>query len=989
MVVASGNCGPVCPSSTCGGFVGVGTPGISPEAITVGAVNDYNIWACFSSGADIPGVGIKPDVVAPGVNINSSVPGAYATKTGTSMATPHVAGAAALLLQSNNNFTPEDVKYIIERTALRLGNPGKDIQYGSGLVDLRYFVPTTVSRLLKYRIDYPEFVYLDEDIDIFVNSTMEDIKSIDAYVYNPDSALFQLYFNNISSHVWKSVFNGTFILGTYMMNITITDILDQTYSYEEKFDVIRYNLTEGYIQSLNVPAQIAYGLNLPIQVVFENIGNRTLETLVEIQIMENDQIIDSFQSPYRNVSANSTTIFDFNWTAEANPGIKDIKAIAAFDGDSYTRTENFDLIDDTAPIVNSVEFKSGLFRNNPHAVDIYLEDTSSDITGNMTLVIPDMSVNRVPIRKISDINNNIYIVSIYENTTQLGNYSFSIKVCDNTGYCTDSGGYSFTVEECSEPQVLLISEEEKFNNSMRFKNALNNTCLSVWDTFKSLNPPMYYLDRFEAIIWSTGNYFESGISNQSAELLKEYIKENHSIFIEGPEIALNHIRDDFMINLTHSSFEADYLLENVSGISVYKSFPHPILKGLPNQMDYNTSYCPYPDAVSPVNGGVSLLDWNLNNSAIVVSNDGHSKVVYASFTVSSLTTNQDQFIRNIVGWLLTDNSNADLIVDTTDYDYLIDGFNGISITINNSGSIDADNVLLEIFIEGNLIDTSYIDVNAGNQMTTTRMIDLDSGSHTLGILLNGDFSIAENVYINNLREQEIYVATPEADLYIDEMTHIFSNDSSEIKAKINNIGGSDAFDATIELYLDGVLNDSKQMFIGYGSSANLTFEGPIDYGIYDIELRVNSLQTITESDYSNNNKSSRIYICSREKILIVGDDDPESFATEYPDSTDDFKKILDENHYCTLLWKESVKGHPTIDLLNEFDVVIWSSGNYFNMAIDPEDMTLIEQYAGSILFEGSDITFDHENDIFPEQRMHVLLANDLILNNTEELNLTT
>ncbi len=133
VVAASGNCGPC---GNCGGFKGVTTPGSSPYAITVGAVDENGQYACFSSGEAIKNVGIKPDVVAPGKNILSSVPNGYATKSGTSMSTPHIAGAAALLLQMKPDMNHEGVKQILESFSADLGVPGKDVQYGSGLPDI-------------------------------------------------------------------------------------------------------------------------------------------------------------------------------------------------------------------------------------------------------------------------------------------------------------------------------------------------------------------------------------------------------------------------------------------------------------------------------------------------------------------------------------------------------------------------------------------------------------------------------------------------------------------------------------------------------------------------------------------------------------------------------------------------------------------------------------------------------------------------------------
>jgi len=128
VVVASGNCaGGLCDSFDC-----VTTPGIARNAITVGAVDSDSNWAHFSSGCYINDY-IKPDLVAPGVNIYSSVPSGYDYKSGTSMATPFVTGSVALI---GTSYSPLEIKSILESNALDLGPIGKDVQYGSGLLNL-------------------------------------------------------------------------------------------------------------------------------------------------------------------------------------------------------------------------------------------------------------------------------------------------------------------------------------------------------------------------------------------------------------------------------------------------------------------------------------------------------------------------------------------------------------------------------------------------------------------------------------------------------------------------------------------------------------------------------------------------------------------------------------------------------------------------------------------------------------------------------------
>jgi subtilisin family serine protease len=136
VVAAAGNSGPACRSVA-------DPPAPYPDTLTVGAVDREDRLAAFSSRGPTPDGATKPDVVAPGVDVLSALPGGgYGTESGTSMATPHVAGVVALLWSANSKLIGDIPRTReILRTTTRpasapsenCGNPSDLV--GAGLVD--------------------------------------------------------------------------------------------------------------------------------------------------------------------------------------------------------------------------------------------------------------------------------------------------------------------------------------------------------------------------------------------------------------------------------------------------------------------------------------------------------------------------------------------------------------------------------------------------------------------------------------------------------------------------------------------------------------------------------------------------------------------------------------------------------------------------------------------------------------------------------------
>jgi subtilisin family serine protease len=112
------------------GRVPINFPGRLGPVLTVGALGPSGFKADFSN------FGPELDLVAPGTDIASALPGGrYDAYSGTSMATPHVAGVAGLLLAQRPELTNDQVIAILRASAVDLGPPGFDQFYGYGLVD--------------------------------------------------------------------------------------------------------------------------------------------------------------------------------------------------------------------------------------------------------------------------------------------------------------------------------------------------------------------------------------------------------------------------------------------------------------------------------------------------------------------------------------------------------------------------------------------------------------------------------------------------------------------------------------------------------------------------------------------------------------------------------------------------------------------------------------------------------------------------------------
>ena len=166
----------------------ISSPSTAPSALAVGAVDRDNSLAGFSNRGPVVGDGaVKPEITAPGVNIVAALHSAgtisepvepgYTALSGTSMATPHVAGAAALLAQQHPDWSGQQLKATLTGSATP--TPGVSAyDQGAGRIDVaRAITQTVVSEPASVSFGIPAWPH--DDVAVTKTITYRNLGATD------------------------------------------------------------------------------------------------------------------------------------------------------------------------------------------------------------------------------------------------------------------------------------------------------------------------------------------------------------------------------------------------------------------------------------------------------------------------------------------------------------------------------------------------------------------------------------------------------------------------------------------------------------------------------------------------------------------------------------------------------------------------------------------------------------------------------------------
>jgi subtilisin family serine protease len=637
-------------------------------AVTATDADDDPWWSDATHGTNF---GDWVELAAPGVDIYSTVIGdSYANKTGTSMAAPHVAGVAALVLSAGAR--PDMVRQILRDTADDLGDSGFDNYYGYGRVNARKAVEFP---------DHDLFVTLDTPYCVETGGS----SLLDATVQN-----FGL--NDEADVVLQLLVNDTVVYSTTIPELLSGESYAINYLWTPSTDAW-YNVTAyappvtGEINTENNAESGSILVDaLNILIVNDDDGDFRVSgtSLPEFESALTDAGYDymvwnesSMGNPPLNVLVQFKLVIwtcgDCEWAVDLIDEAT-LKAYVAQDGNLLLEGEDIGYTQD------QLDSGNDFMTNVAHA--IYEEDNTHPDDG-LTVTDPyhpvtqglssslDWSVTPPYADGVSPTNGGAEVI-------QYAGTSWSaVTVFDGVGsgsvvyyafplYCLNPSeaqvltinSVDWLLEVRVLPDIFIVNDDDggklvSGTSLPEFESALTDAGYDymVWNESSMGNPPLNVLVQFKLVIWTCGDYWNLAVDTTDAATLEYYIAQGGNLLLEGEDIALNHGDDDFMVNVAHALNETD--ITGAVGLTVTNP-SHPVTYGLPSSFTWLTTP-PYDDGVSPTNGGAEVIQYTGTSWSAVTVFDGAGggSVVYYAFPLYCLSGPEGVNLTvNSVRWLL-------------------------------------------------------------------------------------------------------------------------------------------------------------------------------------------------------------------------------------------------------------------------------------------------------------------------------------------------
>ncbi|MEM5824588.1 MAG: S8 family peptidase, partial [Candidatus Aenigmatarchaeota archaeon] len=311
----------------------ISSPACAKNVIGVGAINKNRDIAYFSSRGPIDNR-IKPDIVAPGVNINSTFPiNSYKSLSGTSMSAPFVSGALAILIEAlrenNISFSSQELKAIL------LTSPNEEFRnniFGSGVLNVSELIRIR-NNFLTLNIDQNETLRFKVNktdnypfkFTIYRHERFEDLNLVRVRIIKDNNVIFE---NETFDNVFQ--YKNNSLSGEFYIDVDIR-IINKSNTSNEKLNLFTFafshkvlNLTEYLEEGLNnsIVSMLNVIIDSPIELKL-NLANRTIRIFIR-DFSGNPIVADKINITILNISdkiVNTTIYFnksEINFTLPPN-----------------------------------------------------------------------------------------------------------------------------------------------------------------------------------------------------------------------------------------------------------------------------------------------------------------------------------------------------------------------------------------------------------------------------------------------------------------------------------------------------------------------------------------------------------------------------------------------------------------------------------------------------------------------------------------------
>lgn len=441
IVIAAGNDGPANVDFSCrffdksGNSFSICSPGTSTSAITVGASSKNNSIAEFSSRGPTRDGRIKPDVVASGKNICAAksrinelekegwtdcLDKHHISLDGTSMATPHVSGAAAVLKQAHPEWKPADIKSALMLTATDLGS--SVYLQGSGLIN--------VSSALNppFLVNNPNIFMGEIEDSASASIEFKNIKEEEILISLSLSNITNV-FGNSCNNIKASLNNHTILIApksTQIVNFSIgINDMDGIFNgfiiaeHSGKKYKIPYSFTKFANQSLwfNADVSIPYanikksviGEEDTLAITIQNIGERISKssTLIFEDLID-EIVVQKYSNSLNPLKAGEEIVYYLNWTPQSSG--------------EHTLRFSLDTENDKDKTNNAYEVNHTVLVKGIDLAALLLAPDFAVLNYSYKLLV---AVHNLGSEPASDINIKVY-ETIKNTTKEIGNLSFDL-----------------------------------------------------------------------------------------------------------------------------------------------------------------------------------------------------------------------------------------------------------------------------------------------------------------------------------------------------------------------------------------------------------------------------------------------------------------------------------------------------------------------------------------------------------------------------------